>query len=94
MRVGQTADGDALDYEGLYADAADHEPEVQVEPDELSVLMYTSGTTGTPKGVMLTHRHQWLHTLLAALGARHQPGPIGRCTWRRCITRPPSTASS
>jgi fatty-acyl-CoA synthase len=65
VRVGQAADGDALDYEGLYADAADHEPKVQVEPDELSVLMYTSGTTGTPKGVMLTHRHQWLHTLLA-----------------------------
>jgi fatty-acyl-CoA synthase len=58
-------DGDALDYEGLYAGAPDHEPEVQVEPDDLSVLMYTSGTTGTPKGVMLTHRHQWLHTLLA-----------------------------
>ena len=36
------------------------------EPDDLSVLMYTSGTTGTPKGVMLTHRHQWLHTLLTA----------------------------
>lgn len=66
VRVGQAADGDALDYGGLYADAADREPEVQVEPDELSVLMYTSGTTGTPKGVMLTHRHQWLHTLLTA----------------------------
>ncbi|MBN2284730.1 MAG: long-chain-fatty-acid--CoA ligase [Deltaproteobacteria bacterium] len=25
-------------------------------PDDISTLMYTSGTTGTPKGVMLTHR--------------------------------------
>ena len=66
VRVGQAADDDGLDYEGLYADAADHEPTVQVEPDDLSVLMYTSGTTGTPKGVMLTHRYQWLHALLTA----------------------------
>jgi long-chain acyl-CoA synthetase len=72
VRVGQSADGDALDYEGLYTDVANQEPEVLVEPDELSALMYTSGTTGKPKGVMLTHRHQWLHALLTAwdLGIR------------------------
>lgn len=37
----------------------DHSPEaeeVQIEPEDLAGLYYTGGTTGKPKGVMLSHR--------------------------------------
>jgi fatty-acyl-CoA synthase len=34
-------------------------------PDRVAHLYYTSGTTGHPKGVMLTHRNVWVHALAA-----------------------------
>lgn len=38
-------------------------PDYQRNADTLSVLMYTSGTTGKPKGVMLSEENIWNNTL-------------------------------
>lgn len=36
-----------------------------IHEDDVCSLLYTSGTTGNPKGVMLTHRNNYLHALTA-----------------------------
>jgi len=54
VMVGQ-AEARYCAYEDFIKDAADEEPDVQVDPQDTWILIYTSGTTGRPKGVLRSH---------------------------------------
>jgi acyl-CoA synthetase (AMP-forming)/AMP-acid ligase II len=70
-----TPDGGAGDeYEALLADSEPVDRDPEVEPDDVCLVMYSSGTTGRPKGIALTQANMVAHTLNAHEGMAFDAG--------------------
>jgi len=64
-------DANTYFFREVIADSSPDVSEVEIDPEEdLAALQYTGGTTGLPKGVMLTHRNLFANTLQCAMWGR------------------------
>uniref|UniRef100_UPI00397B48B5 AMP-binding protein n=1 Tax=Salmonella sp. SAL4458 TaxID=3159913 RepID=UPI00397B48B5 len=57
--------GPADEYEAMLAGGTPIDRDPAVTPDDVVLVMYSSGTTGHPKGVMLSQRNMVAHTVNA-----------------------------
>ena len=64
-------------YDRLLESARPEAKMVQVEPDAPALLMYTSGSTGQPKGCLLSHRNKWWQARSSAITMQHEPTDKG-----------------
>ncbi len=64
------------EWDVLLDDASDAPQPAPVDEDDLALLYFTGGTTGRPKGVMLTHRNLVANSFHKTLACRFQPDDV------------------
>ena len=67
------------DYESLIAETGDCHPGFDVSEDSPALIMYTSGTTGSPKGAILSHANLLAQSVTCIQALRIKPASVYFC---------------
>lgn len=65
---------DMVSHQQLLAGFSSEEPDMQVSKDDPLIILYTSGTTGVPRGALYTHFRKLDNTRIKALEMGVKPG--------------------
>ncbi|MFZ2173543.1 MAG: fatty-acid--CoA ligase FadD5 [Rhodococcus sp. (in: high G+C Gram-positive bacteria)] len=74
VNMGAETEGDVLGYEELVAEAGEPYAPVDLPEDTPSLILYTSGTTGTPKGAVLSHSNMVAQSITCIRAMRYDRG--------------------
>lgn len=66
-------------YSSLVKDQSSSEPSLDLEDDDEALILYTSGTTGRPKGAILTHKNLMMTALNYLFEYQNRAGDIWIC---------------
>jgi acyl-CoA synthetase (AMP-forming)/AMP-acid ligase II len=61
------------EYEAMLAAAPEREPPILAQPEDGLVILYTSGTTGLPKGAVISHRAMIARCMISRLDGSLYP---------------------
>jgi fatty-acyl-CoA synthase len=74
ISLGVSSPAFALDYESLLRQSRDVEPEIPLLEEDEAFIMFTGGTTGRPKGAILTHKGM-LWNIICVTTENQSPSP-------------------
>ena len=68
---------EGIDFSEVTRNASDQLPQAEISPSDYSTILYTSGTTGKPKGAVATQRNHITNYMNSLLGGALARGMLG-----------------